>query len=793
MRISVEWLREFVRFPWTPVQLAERMTSVGLEVESVTPVSLGLENVLAGKIAAMESHPEVSQWKVCAVSLGSETVSLVCGAPNTQVGMNVATALPGTKLPSGIEVGEKVFRGVASQGMLCSEAELGLGPDASGLLTLPDTAKPGTSLEEILGASDVSIEVKVTPNRPDCLSMIGIAREVGAILGQKVHIPKIKLSEKGGQVEKLAGLVVKSAKDCPRYIGRVITNVKIGSSPLWMVRRLKAVGLRPIGNVVDITNYILWETGHPLHAFDLERLEGRKIIVRRAQPGERMTTLDEVERPLDPEILVIADAKATVALAGIMGGLHSEVTEKTTHVFLESAWFNPVLIRRGSKRLGLRTEASYRFERGADPEAVSYASQRASQMLAELAGGTLAKGCLDKYAQSYKPLALTLRHARVESILGEPLKTDEVTRTLKRLGLNVKNGKGKYHIGIPSFRPDLTREIDLIEEVARSLGYRRFKGKFTTKGGYSGTILSEERVENELRTLLLGFGFLEILAPSLTHRATLEGALLLEDSVPLRNPLSEDMAILRPSLLPGMLGAIARNFSFGAKNLRLFEIGKTFRLDNQGSAVERTALGLAVTGQVRPAQFRDPDRAVDLFDVKGMLDGVLARFGLPGVEITPSEVWPFLDLGGSLFAGGLGLGCLGRVKRSVVEQFDIRNEVYISELEIETLSQVRSPAITAVPISRFPAVERDLSIVVSEEVPWATIEKAVRKAGGELLEELSLFDVFRHERIGPNRKALGFSLRFRAKDHTLSAEEVEDILAASFQRLSQGFGATLRT
>lgn len=793
MRVSVEWLREFVHFPWTPAKLADRLTSVGLEVESVTPVSLGLEKVLVGKVATVKPHPEVSQWKVCTIFLGGETVSLVCGAPNARVGMTVATALPGTSLPSGIDVGEKVLRGVASKGMLCSEAELGLGPDGTGLLSLPETAKPGLSLEEILGGSDVAFEIKVTPNRPDCLSMIGIAREVAALLGRKIRVPKIALTEKGENVGTLAGLGVKSSRDCPRYIGRVIAEVVMGSSPLWMVRRLKAVGMRPISNAVDITNYVLWETGQPLHAFDLEQLEGRKVIVRRALAGEKITTLDGVERTLDPEILVIADARRPVALAGIMGGLTSEVTLKTKHILLESAWFSPGLIRSGAKRLGLRTEASYRFERGTDSEAVSYASQRAARMLVDLAGGTLAKGCLDRYPKPFKPLTIFLRQARVEAVLGESIPPSKVKQALTRMGIEVKVGAGSYRVRIPSFRPDLTREIDLIEEVARGYGYHRFKGAFGTRGSYVGSILPEEGFEKRLRSLLVGFGFVEILTPSLARKVTLEGASVSEDAVALKNPLSEEMAVLRPSLLSGMLEVIARNIGFGTRELRLFEIGKTFCVHAVGVPGERSILGVALTGRVRPAQFGDLLREVDLFDLKGVLDGVLSRMGLSNSEVIPSKAWSFLDLGGTLKSTNLEVGCLGRVKRSVAERFNIRNEVFFAELEIEPLYKSGSPRKTAASLSRFPVVERDISVIVSEETSWASLERTVREAGGDLLEEVNLFDIFRHKQLGQNRKAFGIALRFRASDRTLSTEEVEEIQAGCLKRLSEDFGAKLRT
>ncbi len=552
------------------------------------------------------------------------------------------------------------------------------------------------------------------------------------------------------------------------------------------------MGLRPINNVVDITNYVLWETGQPLHAFDLERLEGRKIIVRRALPGERMTTLDEGERSLSPEILAIADAKKPVALAGIMGGLTSEVTSSTKHIFLESARFDPGLVRRGSKRLGLRTEASYRFERGTDPEAVSYASQRAAQMLVDLAGGTLAKGCMDRYPKPIKPLNIPLRQARVEAVLGQPISSPQVKQVLIRLGMEVKTGGGAHRVRVPSFRPDLTREIDLIEEIARGYGYHRFKGKFSTRGGCSGILLPGERIERELRALLTGFGLIEILVPSITRKAALERALLSEGSVPLRNPLSEDMAVLRSSLLPGMLEVIARNIGFGTKDLRLFEIGRTFRLNPQSSATERNVLGLALTGRVRPTHFGDAGRAADLFDLKGVIDGVLAKLSPLKAEVASGEAWPFLDLGGSLCSGDHTLGCLGRVRRSVAEQFDIRSEVYFAEVGIEPLGRAGFRMAAIAPISRFPVVERDLSIVVSEDVPWAAVERNVREAGGELLEDMSLFDVFRHEGLGPDRKALGISLRFRAPDRTLSAEEVEEKQAACLARLSEAFGATLR-
>lgn len=798
MKTSYKWLQDYVELPPNPDELAEVLTMAGLEVETIETIGDLPKTVVVAEIKAREPHPDADRLSVCQVDDGSgEILDVVCGAPNCDAGQKVPLARVGTSLASDFEVGARKVRGVMSHGMLCAADELGLGEDHSGLLVLPDDAPVGVPLRDFLGA-DTVIDWEVTPNRPDWLSHRGIAREFAAVASTSCRTPAIDLAPADDLlVEDLTSVQVNAPDLCPRYTARVITDITVGPSPDWMQDRLRAVGLRPVNNVVDITNYVLYECGQPLHAFDFDRLAGRRIIVRRAAEGEKMKTLDGGEHVLSEDHLLIADANAPVALAGVMGGLDSEILPTTTTVLLESAAFDPANIRATAKQLGLATDSSYRFERGADVEMVEWASARAASLICEYAGGRLAKGVLDVRRQAYEPPRIRCRYQRVNDLLGLDVPPAEVKGILQRLGLAIEAEETDSLVAaVPSFRLDLALEIDLIEEIGRVYGLDRIPAARPT------AIVGAPRHDDmaypvqALREELLGLGLNECLTYSLIAE---EDALGRSDCgedglVRIKNPLSGDFGVLRPSLLPGMLRAIGHNLAHDNQDLRLFELGRTYHLTAAGAG-EQLALCIALSGRRHPERYSgERETSYDFFDLRGLLEDMLARRCLPALEWRPVE-HPLLapGLAAELATADGQVGVLGEVSPQLFEDRRLRHPLFVALLRADLLLQAAPPSPTYQALAQHPSVTRDVAFSAEDGLAHQQVVEVIRQAGTKILEEVGLFDIFRdEERLGRGRKSMAYTLVFRAPDRTLTDKEVNRAHEKVRTSLARELGVELR-
>jgi len=803
VRVSWKWLQEFVEIPITPEELRERLTMAGLEVEALEVIAADFQGVVVGRIARIQEHPHDPRLLLCVVDVGEDRLSIISGARNFKEGDTVPVALPGATLPGGRRIETSVIKGVQSQGMLCSEAELALGPDASGVLILPEVLALGRNLPEALDLEDVILEVAVTPNRGDCLSHLGIAREIAALLRKPLRLPRIGLKELGPSIETLTSVEVRNPELCPRYAARVILNVQISPSPFWLRRRLQTLGFRAINNVVDATNYCMLELGQPLHAFDFEKLGGRRIVVRTAEEGERIVTLDGVERTLAQGMLTIADATVPVAVAGVMGGLESEVTDFTRHLLLESAFFDPVSIRRTSKALGLSTEASYRFERWVDPEGCVRALDRVAALIADLAGGEVARGVVDRDLRARPPRTISLRLKRVEGILGTPVEPREVKGILRALGLKVRGRGGTLEVLVPTFRRDLEREIDLIEEVSRIWGFDRIPVSIPAirpkPGAASSSLL---KVERKAKRLMAAAGFYEAVNFSFTGEEVFDTLKLapgdpLYQAVRIRNPLSGEGAVLRTSLLPGLLRNVALNESRrmrAARMIRLFEVGRTFHPEGERTLPKESLhLAAVAVGFREEPSWKGSREEVDFYDLKGVLEAIAREFGIMLTFQKEGSV-PYFHPTRQAFVSfeGVSLGVIGQVRREVAQGFNLESLPFAFEIDLGLLASLGKEGRTFTPLPKFPAVVRDVALLVPEEAEALAIQRFIEEAGGELVEEVRIFDVYRGEGIPEGKKSLAFSIAFRAVDRTLTDEEVNTLHSQVLNRLQEELGATIR-
>ena len=796
MKISLRWLRELCPVQLTDDEIAQKLTAIGLEVEGRETRAIG-PGIVAARVVSTTKIAGSDHLGVCQVDDGAGTHQVVCGARNYAAGDLVPMARPGAKLANGIEIRRAKLRGVESAGMLCSERELGLSDDHSGLMILPAQARVGTPLDELLGLPDTVLEINVTPNRPDALSHVGIARELAAITGVPVRMPATQPAGKG---ELPARIDVEDTQRCPRYVGRVIEGVKIGPSPLRVQERLRSCGIRPISNVVDATNLALLELGHPLHGFDLDRLAGHRILVRRAREGEPMTTLDGKERKLSADDLVIADATKPVALAGVMGGQTSEVGERTTRILLESAMFEPAGIRRTARRHALHTEASHRFERGMDERTADAAANRCAELIVQLAGGRLLPGALDVYPSPREPAKVTVRPARVSAILGVTVAEAEVDRWLRALQL-VPAGDGRWTV--PSWRRDLTREIDCIEEIARLRGYDTIPVKLHPAGlGETASIAPQRRVTKHARQALSAHGFDEALNYSFVAGKDLEA---ISDRKPVRvaNPLTSDQGAMRTTLLAGLLRNVGYNLSRGVRDVKLYELGRVYVAEPDARhpsgelawpAHEPRRLGLVITGARAGKRWNGGGEAADFFDLKGAVEDVIEAMGIADVRFRLAEHAALHPASASaVLLGGSVAGNLGQVHPRVAEHFEVPPETCVAELDWEALLSQSLAVKHLRGVPKFPAVARDLAFVVDASVPADKLLEEIRAAdGGKLLESVSLFDVYRGPPVPEGRKSVAFGLSLRAADRTLTDAEADSLCAAIRERLKARVGAEIR-
>lgn len=798
MRIPYGWIREFVHVKLSAQDAADRLVNAGIEVASITPLRPeGLRGVIVGEVEAIERELGESRGHrllLCRVrGRGAERFSVVCGAPNTRAGVRAAFAPPGATLPGFGEVTAKKIHGVESQGILCSERELGLGEEhEAGLLLVDGDAAVGADLVKALGLDDQVLEIEITPNRPDCLSVLGVARELAALTGARLRPTKVTLRKGRQRAADLARVRVEAPDLCPRYTVRVIDGVRVAPSPGWMQARLRAVGLRPISNVVDATNYVLWELGHPLHAFDAAHVSEATIVVRRARAGERFTTLDGQTRTLDASMCVIADPERAIGLAGVMGGQNSEVTEATTRVLLESAYFDAGTTRRTSRALDLKTDAAYRFERGADIEGLLDASARTAQLIAELGGGVVARGLIDVYPRKRRPVRLRLRMTRVERVLGIAPPAAQARRILRGLGLGVRARGADLEVAVPSFRRDLAIEDDLVEEVIRVWGYDRIP---TTVGRVAVALARDSdagRQERAVREALVGAGLSECVTYAFSDPAR-AGALGVSRALKLLNPLSQDASALRAHPLEGLLGVVATNLRRQQPGVRVFEICRTYEPASGGDTqtAEPRWVAMALAGARAEGGWHTPAAAADVYDAKGAAELVATSFGLTPQTRTGGELAGFEpDSHATLLSDGRALGEFGEVAAAARQAFGIEVPVFAAVLSLDHgLPFVRQPP-RYTPLPRFPAVQRDIAFVLGERaVSTSAIAEAIRAEAGPLLRGLGVFDVFV---LPDGRRSIAFRLTFQADDRTLTDDEVNAIHARVVQRVGAALGLTLR-
>lgn len=824
MKISIQWLSDYVDTTWSPETIADRLTMSGLEVESVESIGPTFDGIVVGRVLDVARHPQADRLTVCSVDLGSESpVQIVCGAPNVAAGQLVPVAVVGTTLrlpdrtsPDGtreITLSRAKIRGEESNGMICAEDEIGLSDDHSGIMVLATDAVPGEPFAEWLArngraSGDAVLDVSITPNRPDAVSHIGIARDIAALSGSTLRLPPVSVPTAGGEAASAFSVDVEAPDGCGRYVGLLVRGVTVGESPDWLKARLEAIGLRPRSNIVDITNYVMFECGQPLHAFDFDRLAGRRIVVRRTRGDSRFTTLDGKERTLPDGTLMIADGERDVAVAGIMGGANTEVSEATVNVLIESAWFEPSGIRRTAKALGLQTDASYRFERGVDPELQAWAAARAAQLMVQEAGGTLVPGSVDVRPVRPETRTTVLRAARIESVLGAPVPAGDVERLLAAIGFGTSEIAGGWTVTIPSFRPDVSREIDCIEEVARLRGFDAIPEPAASRVPHENYRTPAEReIYRRVADLLVGYGYREVYTNSLMRRETaaefadpvLRAGRPVGAPVETVNPISQEMAVLRPSLLPGALQVLSHNLSHGQRGMRVFEIGTVIdRFDAPDTPIagfrERTHLLIGASGVIEPAGWDRSERTADAFDVKGVVEALFADLDLP-VRFVPSEgAHPLVGAHLRIESGDGPVGLVGPVSRALAVRHDFRTGAFFAEIDLQAVAAAAAERGNARyrEISRFPVVERDLALVVSAGQPVGPLVDAIRRAGGELVRSVAVFDVFRDERLGADRKSVAFSLRLGA-DRTLRDEEIDRVVSRIVTALERQAGARLRS
>ncbi|MGA7276648.1 MAG: phenylalanine--tRNA ligase subunit beta [Desulfocapsaceae bacterium] len=810
MKFTLNWLQEYVELDGvTPEKLADELTMLGLEVESMAALYEDLADLKTGKVVSVEAHPNADKLTLCQVMVGDETLQIICGAPNVREGLGVVVALPGTTLPGDFKIKKSKVRGVESQGMLCSERELGLSEDHRGIMELPDDIEAGHSFIDCCGLRDTMIEVDLTPNRPDCASVIGIGREAAGIYRKELNVPyrgaTLAASSDSFSVE------VENPELCPRYAARLITGVSIGASPWWLRKRLLSVGLRPINNVVDVTNLVMLEYGQPLHAFDFDTLADKKIVVRTPRANETtFTTLDQVERTLDRDMLMICDGRGPVAVGGVMGGLHSEVTDQTNNVLLESACFNDVSIRKTARRLNLSTDASYRFERGVDPGGTIDAMQRAVELICELAGGAAEAGGIDvRVPQQQK--TIDLRVSRTSQMLGVNFAKEQIQELLESIQIPCETiDEDTLRVSVPSFRVDLEREADLFEEMARLYGYNQIPVTLPSVD-LSYPEQDNERIKrNEACLIMTQAGFTEAINYSFVSGQYDDVLLLAEDDdrrrhVHLLNPLTEDQDVMRTSLLPGLLENVKRNLNFQQSSCRLFEIGKVF-YPNDGAPLpdEPTRIcGVLVGnryGSYSPLHYKAEE--TDINDARGGVETLLAGLRLTDTSAAPQIFCTTAENGGEPFcqpgyeikvhSADQQLGSIGKLKNEILVNLGIKRDVYYFDLDFSALCAIKPAAKTFAPLPVYPSVKRDIALLVPRSIEAGNMVKTVLSSGEKMVESCELFDVYQGDKIDSAMKSVALTITYRSATRTLTEKNVEKAHTKLVKLLTDTHGGSLR-
>lgn len=845
MKISYNWLKDYVDHALSPEELGDALTMSGLELEEALAIGFPLDGVVVGHVLETRAHPNADRLTLCDVDLGEgDPVQIVCGAPNVKAGQKVPVATVGTTLmlPSRDNPEERVpvtlkkakLRGETSNGMICAEDELGLSDDHAGIMVLREDAAVGQPFAEYLKhlgltTHDTVLDLAITPNRPDAISHIGVARDVSALTGAPLMHPDLDLPEAGGETAEQVTVEIECPEACHRYVALLVRGVEIKDSPAWLKQRLTAIGLRPRNNVVDITNYVMHECGQPLHAFDFDQLAGHKIIVRQAEGGEAFTTLDSKEHALPADTVMICDAERYVAIGGIMGGENSEVTDATTNVLIESAWFDPSVTRRAAKHLGIASDASYRFERGVDADGQVWAAARAAHLIANLAGGEIVPGMVDAHPTPPEKRVLPLRISRIERILGVAIPKEETIRILTALGFEVEDAdpleemaehlmEGKpvaddpveevLQCTVPTYRPDVEREIDLIEEVARIYGYDRIpEPTHSLLPNHTPRSRPPAVLKGMARALVEGLGYREVYTNSMlrteeAQRFNLDmvnGASGGGAVVETLNPITQDMTALRPSLLPEVLKVMTHNQNHGQEVLHFYEFGHIFHRTNRDDVpvpgyAEHDSLILAASGPSGRSGWNHEPHTVDFFDLKGAVETLLDTLHIPDVQMTAAyEPTSVTAHHLALTSGDTPLGIVARLSDEMAAASDLKAPVFFAELDWSTLVGLATPHVerSYTLISRYPVVDRDIALIVNRDEAAGPMMATIREAGAPLLQGVDVFDLYEGEHIGEGKKSVAFALRFGA-DRTLTDQEVDERIAAILKQLEQQHDAVLR-
>ncbi len=803
MFVSYKWLQEYVDLSGvTASELADKITKSGIEVEGVEILNEGMKGLVVGHVLEREQHPNADKLNKCLVDVGEgEPVQIICGAPNVDKGQHVIVAKVGAVLPGNFKIKKAKLRGEESNGMICSLQELGVESKlvakefSEGIFVFPNEVTVGEDALELLSRDDQILELGLTPNRADCLSMLGVAYEVAAILGKEVKLPKPEVSSSNESASDYISVAVDAPEDNPLYVAKVIKNVKVGPSPLWMQTRLMAAGVRPHNNVVDITNYILMEYGQPLHAFDYDRLGSKEIIVRRAHQGETITTLDDAKRSLTTDHLVITNGKEPVALAGVMGGANSEVETKTTTVLLESAYFVGAPIRKASKDHGLRSEASARYEKGVDPNRVRAAADRAAELLALYANGEVLEGSVEADALKVEPAVVSITLDKINGVLGTEISMDEVQNIFARLQF-VTNVEGdEITVTVPTRRGDITIEEDLVEEVGRIYGYDYIPKTLPKGASTPGKLSDYQKKRRIVRRYLESAGLFQAVTYSLTNETkSTQFALDKREPVKLAMPMSEDRSVLRLSILPQLLEVVKYNSARQNDSIALYETGAVFLATEQDKLPEeKEHLAAAITGLWHQHPWQGEKKAVDYYVLKGVLEGLLARLGLTErVEFRQATV-EGMHPGrtAELLLEKERIGFVGQIHPNVQKELDLK-DTYVFELSLKALLEAEIAPLQYESIPRYPSITRDIALVVDKEVVAGQLSDIITKAGGSLLKEVSVFDLYEGDRLEEGKKSIAFSLRYFDPEKTLTDEEVTKAHEKVLDALKDQAGAVLR-
>jgi phenylalanyl-tRNA synthetase beta chain len=801
MKVPLKWLKDYVDIDLPAEELASRLTTAGLEVSNIQVIGGSWDNVVVGRIAGVNPHPNADRLRLATVDLGGKQMTVVCGAPNLNVGDNIAFAFVGARLIDGhtdqlTELKPAKIRGVASEGMVCSEKELGISDEHQGILVLPPEYEVGRPLAEYLG--DVVFDINITPNRADCLSVMGIAREVAALTGKKFRMPDLSYPEMKKTAASLAEVEIKAPDLCPRYCATVIEGIKIAPSPRWMQDRLTACGMRPINNVVDITNYVMLEMGQPLHAFDYQEIRGHKIIVRRADDGEIMYTLDDQERKFNRDTLLIADADRAVAVAGIMGGLSSEVVNSTTTILLESANFSEAVIHRGSQLLKLSSEASARFEKGLNPDLALMASKRATQLIAELGGGKAAKGIIDAYPGQPERKPVSIRSRDVTRLLGVELDLDAILRSLQALGLDClkDSSAGSVLVQKPWWRNDINCTADLVEEVARVTGYDNIPTTILSSALPSGGGSALVPFRQEVRELLVACGFQEIISYPLTSVENLQKLYPDASSTglePLKiaNPMSRDLEFLRTNMRMGVLSVLSRNQRNRETNIRLFEMGKIYLPRKRDLPQEKELICGLIDSVVPETYWQGKASSADFYTAKGVVEAILSRYGIQAQFTDCADGGLNPAKSADITAGDDRIGVVGEVHPRIIANFDITDPAYLFEIDLARLLSLASAQKVYKSASKYPSMVRDVALILDSDITFGNVADIIRNF--QLVSDVFLFDMYAGEQIPAGKKSMAFRITYQADDRTLNDREVDGVTEGILTKLARETGAKLRS